>query len=79
MSPRALFLDELIRFRRLLGERDFWERPEWQRKTAFDALAHLYLNTDGLTEGDQSSYVSVVSEYTMRDAFGASRRFRSTS
>ena len=70
------FYSEILAFRKLMGDKSFWERTPDQRQKAIDGIAYGYLNLtqpDGspLSQEDieQAADVldSTLTEYTRRD------------
>lgn len=65
---RRYLLDELVRFRRLFGERTFWQMSLEAREGAVRGLFYSYLNAKDLTEGDMSTFQATMQEYRMRES-----------
>jgi len=64
---RRYLLDELVRFRRLFGDRTFWQRAPEAREGAVRGLFYSYLNAQDLTDGDMSTFQATMDEYRMRE------------
>lgn len=64
------FNSEVCAFRKLFGQKDFWEKPEEHRELAVKALAFVYFNVK-VKDADEderlkSIFKNTMDEYTRR-------------
>lgn len=70
------FNEEVCRFRKLMGEKSFWEQPPEKRNLAIQGLGYVFLTTskeDGTAldpkevETITQTFMSTMDEYHMRE------------
>lgn len=65
------FHKEVMEFRKLFGNLDFWAKPPEKRKIAINGLAFVYLNIDCPTPEDVQRCADLLdatlAEYSMRE------------
>jgi hypothetical protein len=68
------FNQELVNFRKLMGDKTFWQKPERIRTKAIQALTYVYLNLEHDTpqiECDKcgETLMHTLDEYALRETF----------